>query len=150
MLEARIILPTLEIKTCEWLRYELVKEFGGLTRSQGAGDWIDPDGKLCNEAVMLFDVACEPTERNNSKLFNLALIAGLKAEQQCVYLRFPSGEVQLVQMPGANEPREERNTGSQLDSNEREAGRSIANSGSQLDADRRADALPDPNDSEKE
>lgn len=118
MREARIILPNCMpdcVNANRWLETEIVRCFGGCTRSFGFGSWVDDEGCVISEPISIYDIAVPDIQASRSALFRMAWTVADMAKQDCVYLRFPDGEVQLVKPSPANEPREERNTGTTPD-----------------------------------
>lgn len=93
MKEARIILPTefvssKAINACMTL---IEKEFRGCTFYNGMGWWHNT-----SEAIRIVDIAYEPSDENDAKLFDIAWKFREDAKQQSVYLRYGNGHVQMV------------------------------------------------------
>lgn len=102
--QATVILPC-HLAATEQLRRDLLREFGGYTQSACTGAWRDPATGLTYEDVnSRFDVGVEDTpEIILDKLRSIARWAGQAADQQCVYLLAPSGEVEFVNCKPAND-----------------------------------------------
>ena len=62
----------------------------------GQGAWVDDHGKRIVEDVQVVDVAMTDTSSNAHKLWLIALSYGQEAKQDCVYVRYPNGQVELV------------------------------------------------------
>lgn len=102
MREALLIVPTKDNSGHD-LRYvrdmavaALVGHFGGCTVSFGRGHWTDDAGKVVSEPVYQLMAACEPTDTAASLLRSVARLVLFAAKQSAVYLRLPSGDVELV------------------------------------------------------
>lgn len=98
----------------------LAQAFGGYTLTSGKGGWIAPGGTLHNDHVLVADVAVpmflpvsqaggvvtHETERAGmhatSVLFEIAREYCRDAEQHCVYVRGPHGDVALIDQHGRN------------------------------------------------
>jgi len=78
------------------LEKALCHYFGGFTRLESYGGWFD-GGKVVREAVYVYDVACDLTNDTAVKLRHLAVALLRDARQQAVYLRYPSGYVEIVE-----------------------------------------------------
>lgn len=74
----------------------MCKAFGGCTVANAKGSWVDPQGKLVSEPVWTFTSACEPNEASNRTLEKIARYIGHEGRQQAVYLRYPSGDVSIL------------------------------------------------------
>lgn len=113
--EARIIAPILDndgqpvTEALQSLERRLVQSFGGFTRMQhGTGGWADK-GRVQVEGVIVYDVAVETTDRTHrTALHSIANLLRMEAKQQAVYLRYPSGEVELVEGSLDQYPQEDR------------------------------------------
>jgi hypothetical protein len=98
MRQASIILPMARREATIQLQGDLLDQFGGFTKSAVTGQWHDPaDGKIYTDVSHRFDVAVEPTAVNLDKLRQIARRAGQAADQVCVYLATPSGEIEFIQ-----------------------------------------------------
>lgn len=75
----------------------LAKQFGGYTCLPGKGGWINGAGKLQAEPVWQLNVAYEPSAANDAKLESVARYIGHEGRQQAVYVRFASGDVQIIE-----------------------------------------------------
>lgn len=105
MKEARLILPTSYASPMipanedarALVKDKLLKTFGGFTSYYGKGAWtILNTGQPLFEEVEMVDVAYDPSDESDAKLFDIALQFGQDAKQQEVYLRYGNGHVQMV------------------------------------------------------
>lgn len=107
--EARLILPVptaKQVAVSRWLAGELCRRFGGYTSCAGRGGWDDPEKAVVfHEPILIYDIAMDerstlelppPAKSATDELIKLALEMGRRAEQRCVYLRLPSGEVKFL------------------------------------------------------
>ena len=101
--ETRIILPlrTNDGKPLDWLharlKRQLAEKFGGYTAFQSFGGWVDPkSGKLIEEASVTYDVAA-PEQSENYYLQILCEDLTEAAQQECIYLRLPTGSVNFIE-----------------------------------------------------
>lgn len=102
--EARIILPR-AVPQGTFAR-NLITEFGGYTRTDGSGFWVDPeDGAVVREPIYVYDIAVErpfgdlvALQEQDQLLQDIAIEAGRVAKQKAVYLRYPDGEVSILQV----------------------------------------------------
>lgn len=76
----------------------LVKLFGGYTRTEGVGAYMNGGGHTITESVIVYDVACYPTQKG--LLRTLAETFAHEAKQEAVYLRYPDGIVEFVTEAG--------------------------------------------------
>lgn len=104
MREATVIVPRYTPTgrvTYPWrkaLGAELSAAFGGYTRMQAYGaDPTTPKG----EPVHVYTVAMEPTPQNAAKLLAIALRAWQGTDQLYGYVRFASGDVEIVDVQAA-------------------------------------------------
>lgn len=121
MKEARIILPTsFEHPDKKWLEhnegprdaesvrveyvnaihakleYRLAQEFGGYTATVGKGGWVDDQGDLVQDDVIVYDVAGVGSVADENELMYIAQTFRNMAQQDCVYVRFFDGTVRLI------------------------------------------------------
>lgn len=98
MKEARIVLPDHPWTSfaAHFVRKRLIRHFGGYTETHGHGAWRDGEGQTLRETVRVWDVAIDETDVGKGMLLEIAQRAGHLAEQECVYVRFGDGTVQLV------------------------------------------------------
>jgi len=79
----------------------LHKAYGGVTWVQGRGAWRDDDGKLYVESNVIFTVAVPETEgaigNEDCELCRIARFAMAAGEHTALYVKFPDGEVQILQ-----------------------------------------------------
>lgn len=99
--EARIIAP-LSGNSGEYLGaahfdlcQSLLDTFQGYTQTEARGGWRNL-GTTIVEPVICYDVACVDTDGARVALRNIAEIFKRQAKQECVYVRFPTGDVELV------------------------------------------------------
>lgn len=101
--EAQIILPThawqAENKAAHAaLKSELLTLWGGFTATAAQGGWRDNHGKDCVEPVTCYTVAMADNEANAALLREVAMRAGQGARQTAMYVRYASGEVDIVEV----------------------------------------------------
>lgn len=98
MREARLIVPfdAFEPPRQWWLEERLYALAGGFTCFVGKGGWQDGGGQKHAEAVWIYDIALEDTAEARADLRDLAHEIAGKLNQQCVYMRFPTGVVELI------------------------------------------------------
>jgi hypothetical protein len=102
MREARIVLPHSSDPahphhmTAYWLEQQLCGLAGGCTRYEGRGLWVNPEGETLNEPISIFDVAVEPYQERS--LLTIAQEMGLRAGQECVYVRLTTGRIEMVKI----------------------------------------------------
>lgn len=77
------------------LAKDICRTFGGATISEARGMWIDPTGRLFDEPVRQYAVACEDNAASVAALRGMADGIGRVARQQSMYLRLPSGDVEI-------------------------------------------------------
>lgn len=83
----------------EWAMETLAKRFGGVTAVEARGSWVGPDGKFYNEPVIQLITAYDPDNRSDdSFLAGLAVNAGIAANQLAMYVRYASGEVEIIEI----------------------------------------------------
>lgn len=74
----------------------LSDRFGGCTRREAFGHWRNDEGKLFSEPVWEFVVAYDPAPANDAGLRSIARTIGTRGEQEAVYVRYASGEVEIL------------------------------------------------------
>lgn len=101
--EARLIVPLFDnhgrslISLLRNVEARLTSNFGGVTvLRQVFGAWQDPQGKLYQEPVYVFDVAAPDNITSSIALRGIAKFAATEGGQLAVYLRHPSGTVEFV------------------------------------------------------
>lgn len=107
--EARLVLPR-DVKPAPddvhgKLRVELARTFGGYTCTQGRGGWVDGTGTTIEELNWIYDIAMRDEFQDFRELKHIAVEYGRLLDQQAVYIRFPGGQVEIIeidQRPGAN------------------------------------------------
>ncbi len=114
MKEARLILATetKNGKEVDWeirhlLHSKLASTFGGFTETHGKGGYVMASGELFDhipklkiEAVWIYDVAM--ADEQYPALTAIAQWLCLVAQQECVYVRRPDGEVLFYGEGGPN------------------------------------------------
>ena len=100
--EARIILPNADndglplTMAHAGLARTLCATFGGLTAVPVRGMWVGPNGKLYDEPGTAYDVAADDTPANRAALIQIARDVGQRCQQEAMYVRFPSGDVTIL------------------------------------------------------
>lgn len=81
-----------------------VEGFGGVTMREAYGAWQDPKtGQKYLEPVVEFVVAYDPDSLDgDAKLTDLARLVGDKGRQEAVYVRYASGDVEIIDMTEAS------------------------------------------------
>ncbi len=101
--EARLILPNLDNNgdsldvTHDVLAEYLIDAFGGFTSQAVQGGFKGEDGTVYREAGTAYDVALDDSADNQAYLRGIARWAAGAADQECVYLRQPSGAVEFIE-----------------------------------------------------
>jgi hypothetical protein len=102
MREASVILPDPDTMGAHairqgniYLKKELVSHFGGYTVHKAQGAWRDNDGQIVYDDNMIYTIAMDDTAENRHRLQQVAISAGVIAEQDTIYVRLPSGDVEL-------------------------------------------------------
>jgi hypothetical protein len=105
MREARIIFPT-EPLARERTRFEhdLVSVFGGFISNDGYSAWMNDEGGVTQEQVTIYDIAMRDEFRDYGQLKNLAVEYGRRLAQEAVYVRFPSGDVEIIHLGAKRAP----------------------------------------------
>jgi hypothetical protein len=91
----------------ETLRKELCEVFGGYIETNGRGGWVDGDGELIVDEVAIFDIAIftgagryghnvNQFAECNSHLRSIAITLRESLKQDCIFVRYGSGTVELV------------------------------------------------------
>ena len=100
--EARICLPQFDNNKCslagvrDQLAAVLAEAFGGFTLLEGQGAWIGPEKQVYDGPVYVFEIACPDDGKTADALRFVVSMFKAIAEQEAVYLRLPSGEVEFV------------------------------------------------------
>jgi hypothetical protein len=76
------------------LETALCKNFGGFTRSDAYGAWIDAGGELVREPVYVYVIAAGSDQA--PVLRDLAVLYRDGTKEDCVYVKYPDGTVDLV------------------------------------------------------
>jgi len=103
MFEARVILPNQDnhgndiSHVHNRLGFMLADKFGGFTRQATCGGYVNGDGELQVEHGLAYDVAMPADKPNLDYIRAVAEWAANAADQECVYLRTPTGHVEFVQ-----------------------------------------------------
>jgi hypothetical protein len=74
----------------------LIETFGGFTVTPGHGGWRADNGREFLEPVHVFTVAMDLDDENNARLRHIAESFGRAGNQLSVYVRFASGEVEII------------------------------------------------------
>lgn len=102
MREAMVILPQFDNQhrplkhVRAMLTKRLMRAFGGCTVRSAHGSWLDDKGHPVIEPVWEIVTACDDTPTNAAAIRASALQAGEMAEQQAMYCRYPSGDVEII------------------------------------------------------
>lgn len=98
----------------------LARAFGGYALANGTGGWIAPGSTLHQDMILIVDVAVPmflpvsqaggivTHETERAGMYATGILLGIArdyaraAEQQCVYVRLPSGDVALIDQHGRN------------------------------------------------
>lgn len=91
----RFILPEATDQEHRTFRRKLADSFGGYTATVGEGGWVDPDGQLVEERVVVYTVA---VERGLPDLFRTATEEARRMEQKALYWEFPDGRVKIINL----------------------------------------------------
>jgi hypothetical protein len=79
------------------LACRLAAAFGGFTRTDGNGAWINPETKqMISEDVAIYTIAMLDTAFNRDKLIDIAAIYKSEAKQAVVYVRLANGNVLML------------------------------------------------------
>jgi hypothetical protein len=79
----------------------LMRAFGGCTVREAAGMWEGPDGADYCEPVWELVAACEPGPDAEATLRDCAADVARLGNQLAVYVRFPSGDVEIINTAAA-------------------------------------------------
>lgn len=94
MREAQIICPVEGGREArEAVETAICKAWGGYTSTTIQGAWYDGDGQLVMEDGKAYTIAMEDTGDNALLLTAIARFYARDAEQDCVYVRLPTGRV---------------------------------------------------------
>ena len=96
MREGRLVLPALYPFVTTAIN-RVVDAFGGATVTYGDGYWKPNGCSVVLDPVRIVDVAYQPSDENDAKLFDIAAEFLIAAEQKSVYVRYASGHVQFVE-----------------------------------------------------
>ncbi len=98
MKEARIILPHNGALTPDVIAAEeaIFTCFGGSTISSASGNWRHPNGSIVREIVRVVDIAYDPNNENDRKLFDLAQRYREVSGEVSMYIRYSNGHVQIT------------------------------------------------------
>jgi hypothetical protein len=96
--EATVILPDNAEYDAHLLtfQHELATIFGGYTVTKGEGGWVSPRGDHVRDLVRVYTVAMADSEANADVLEEIALRYGRQLGQEAVYIRFPNGNVDII------------------------------------------------------
>lgn len=107
MREASIICPQADnsgrslYMVLETAQKNLAQAFGGFTCTRGKGGWVNGQGKLITEPVNVLTVAYDPSPVNDAKLASVANYIGQAGNQEAVYVRYASGDVEIIDTKAA-------------------------------------------------
>lgn len=106
--EARIVMPHFASLTSQaahhTLQQKLVAAFGGFTAYDGHGGWADPSGKVVQDMVTIYDIAIDSDRDGPWELIaRFAVEAGRELSQDSVYVRYPNGEVDIIDIKSEEE-----------------------------------------------
>lgn len=93
--EARVVVPLTALPA----RFERMVRgsFNGFTRTFGQGYWYDPKSlQEFNEDVYVYDIAMEDRLREADELRRIVREWGRDTQEKAVYVRFASGEVEII------------------------------------------------------
>lgn len=76
----------------------LSQKFGGATAIDVTGCWFGPDGKLYREPITQIITAYQPSSDADNVLRSIAVGAGMIAKQLAMYVRYASGEVEIIEL----------------------------------------------------
>lgn len=76
----------------------LAEAFGGCTMVDAMGVWKARPGVFQREPVKQLIAAYEPNRTNDAKLRKLAVKFGCEAWQEAMYVRYASGDVEIIDM----------------------------------------------------
>jgi hypothetical protein len=88
----------------EAAQMQLAHAFNGVTTIAACGKWIDAKGKIFAEPVTQLITAYEPAPRNDAILRGIARDIGREAKQFAVYVRYASGDVEILDTLGEWKP----------------------------------------------
>jgi hypothetical protein len=112
--EARIVMPhgdkASSITAHNTLRQRLAEAFGGFTCYRGEGGWVDRNGCLIRDDVTIYDIAIDDDRDAPYELIaRFAIEAGKALDQEAVYVRYPNGEVEIIDIKVIGKVEEKRN-----------------------------------------
>lgn len=102
MREALIVCPRLGndgadlADACDWVRDAMVRAFGGARVNHSCGYWHD-GADVQKEPCAEVTSACVPSPEAERSLLIIARTFGISAKQKCVYVRFPDGNVRIIE-----------------------------------------------------
>lgn len=99
--EARVVCPIASAysrpQARDRIEDSIVTRFGGFTKTYANGAWRNPDnGEIVSEPVIVYDVAVSDDPTAAKDLIAVAQQIKREFAQECVYLRFPDGEVHFI------------------------------------------------------
>jgi hypothetical protein len=122
--EARIVMPYIVMLTADrkevWepksldahrvLKERICAAFGGFTMTTGHGGWVDVRGIVHKDTVAVYDIAVDSDRDAPFELIaRFAIEAGKALSQESVYVRYPNGEVDIIELPAVDKVEEKRN-----------------------------------------
>lgn len=81
----------------------LSRAFGGVTAIAAKGSWVNAQGELIQEPVWQLVSAYEPSQANDETLAKVARYIGGEGKQDAVYVRYASGDVDILDTKRATE-----------------------------------------------
>lgn len=77
---------------------ELLNAFGGFTMEDVQGVWRNDEGRRFVDASKRYTVAFDddPSRDNDYRFSLIAAQAGKRAKQECIYVRWSNGTVELI------------------------------------------------------
>ena len=103
MREAMIVCPRLGndgaclADAIDWVRDAMVNAFGGARVNHACGYWRDGDTAVQEEPCAEITSAFAPTPEHERALLVIARTFGISAKQKCVFVRFPDGNVRIIE-----------------------------------------------------
>lgn len=107
--EARIVMPfagdrLVATKVHDKLQRQFCEAFGGYTKFAGSGGWVNSRGELLNDTNIIYDVAVDSDRDAPWELIaRFAIEAGTALDQKSVYVRYPNGEVDIINIVKVDE-----------------------------------------------
>ena len=75
----------------------LLEKFGGYSRSECVGSWLDPKTNVVHDdKSYMYTVAMSPTPKNDKALFSIASSTAASCGQEAIYVRDAWGCVHII------------------------------------------------------